>query len=72
MKQATSVKSQQPYTSLRSAFRYQKEFVTGCSCKEAEYVPPAGEKKAEATGQGTAASGSQAFRAPAQQPRQQP
>jgi hypothetical protein len=72
MKQATSVKGQQPYTSLRTAFRYQKEFVAGCSCKEAEYVPAAGEKKAEATGQGTAASGSQAFRSPAQAARQQP
>ena len=71
MKQATSVKSQQPYTSLRSAFRYQKEFVAGCSCKEAEYVPPAGDKKAEAPTAGPSASGSQAFRAPAV-PRQQP
>ncbi len=65
MKQATSVKSQQSYTSLRTAFRYQKEFVSGCSCKEAEYVPPAGDKKAEAPATGPAASGSQAFRAPA-------
>ena len=32
--------SQQPYTSLKTAFRYRKELVRGCSCKEAEYVAP--------------------------------
>ena len=37
--QAISAKSQQPYSSLKTAFRYRKEFVQGCSCKEAEYVP---------------------------------
>ena len=42
MEQATSVKSQLPYTQLKTAFRYRKEYVQGCSCKEAEYVPPAG------------------------------
>ncbi len=42
MEQAMSVKSQEPYTRLKTAFRYRKEFVQGCSCKEAEYVPPAG------------------------------
>ena len=51
--------SQQPYTSLKSAFRYRKEFVQGCSCKQAEYKPGP-EKKAEAppatfTGTGRAA-----------------
>ena len=30
---------QQPYTSLKTACRYRKEFVQGCSCKQAEYVP---------------------------------
>jgi hypothetical protein len=39
VEQAVSVSSQQPYTSLKSAFRYRKEFVQGCSCKEAEFVP---------------------------------
>ncbi len=54
--QALSHKSQQPYTSLKSAFRYRKEFVAGCSCKQAEYVPqgtsPAGAsgKRADAGG----------------------
>ena len=55
IKQAMSVKSQTPYTSLKSAFRYTKEYVQGCSCKEAEYVPTAGEKKAEAPSAGGAA-----------------
>ena len=36
--------TQQPYTSLKTALRYRKEFVQGCSCKEAEYTPPEGEQ----------------------------
>ena len=43
VEQMLSSKTQQPYTSLKSAFRYRKEFVQGCSCKQAEYVPSAGE-----------------------------
>ncbi len=39
MEQAVSFKSKQNYSSLRTAFRYRKEFVQGCSCKQAEYVP---------------------------------
>lgn len=31
--------TQEPYTKLKTAFRYRKEFVQGCSCKQAEYVP---------------------------------
>ena len=42
MEQAMSLKAQEPYTRLKSAFRYRKEYVQGCSCKEAEYLPPAG------------------------------
>ena len=42
MEQAMSLKAQEPYTRLKAAFRYRKEYVQGCSCKEAEYVPPAG------------------------------
>jgi Protein of unknown function (DUF2865) len=45
---AVSVKSQSNYTSLKSAFRYRKEFVHGCSCKEAEYQVGAGERRADA------------------------
>ena len=33
-----------PYTSLKSAFRYRKEYVQGCSCKQAEYKPGPGEE----------------------------
>ena len=66
MEQAMSMKNQTPYVGLKVAFRYRKELVQGCSCKEAEYVPPAGDanKKAEAGMPATAASASQAFRAP--------
>jgi hypothetical protein len=47
--QAVALKTQEAYTKLKAAFRYRKEFVNGCSCKEAEYVPAAGtvDKKAE-------------------------
>jgi hypothetical protein len=50
VEQMVSVQSQQPYTSLKSAWRYRKEFVQGCSCKAAEYQPQqaAPERKAEA------------------------
>jgi len=37
VEQMVSASTQQPYTSLKSAFRYRKEFVPGCSCKQAEY-----------------------------------
>jgi hypothetical protein len=50
VEQMVSVNTQQPYTSLKAAWRYRKEYVAGCSCKEAEYNPQqaGGEKKAEA------------------------
>jgi len=43
--QMVAVTSSQPYTDLSSAFRYRKEYVRGCSCKQAEFVPqtPSGE-----------------------------
>jgi hypothetical protein len=31
--------SQEPYTSLRTAFRYRKQLVQGCSCKQSEFHP---------------------------------
>ena len=31
--------SNEPYTQLKSAFRYRKEYVQGCSCKQSEYIP---------------------------------
>ena len=51
MDQAMSVNERRPYTSLKTAFRYRKEYVQGCSCKQAEYTPSPGdrgERKAEA------------------------
>ena len=48
IRQAVSAKSQTPYTNLKTAFKYTKEYVQGCSCKEAEYVPAAGDKRADA------------------------
>jgi hypothetical protein len=50
IKQAISVKTQQPYTSLRTAMRYQKEYVAGCSCKEAEYVAASEQPTSPAAG----------------------
>ncbi len=48
VEQMVSVATQQPYTSLKAAWRYRKEFVQGCSCKAAEYQPAqAGDRKAE-------------------------
>ncbi|HUS96269.1 MAG TPA: DUF2865 domain-containing protein [Hyphomicrobiaceae bacterium] len=38
--QMVSQKTQEPYKSLRTAFKYRKEVVQGCSCKMTEYVPP--------------------------------
>jgi hypothetical protein len=38
--QSVALRTQEPYTTLKSAFRYRKELVPGCSCKEAEYAPP--------------------------------
>ena len=46
--QAVSIKGQANYTALKTAFRYRKEYVHGCSCKEAEYQPGAGERRADA------------------------
>lgn len=45
MDQSISFRDQQPYTSLKTAFRYRKELISGCSCKEAEYQDP--DKRAE-------------------------
>ena len=45
--QAISAKGQTNYTALKTAFRYRKEYVHGCSCKEAEYQAGAGERRAD-------------------------
>jgi len=50
VEQMVSAASQQPYTNLKTAWRYRKEYVPGCSCKAAEFQPSAAgvDKKAEA------------------------
>ena len=52
IEQAVSARNQSPYTSLKTAFRFRKEYVQGCSCKQAEFTPsPADrtpDRKAEA------------------------
>lgn len=53
IEQAVALKSQDPYTKLKVAFRYRKEFVNGCSCKEAEYLPANGVADKKAEGDGT-------------------
>ena len=47
VEQAMSVTTQQPYTSLKVAFRYRKEYVPGCSCKQVEFNPTLDKKAAE-------------------------
>ena len=47
VEQAVAMKDQEPYTKLKFAFRYRKEYVNGCSCKAADYVSPEGDKKVE-------------------------
>ena len=40
--QMSAARTNELYTQLKSAFRYRKEYVQGCSCKITEYVPEAG------------------------------
>ncbi len=47
--QMVSQRTQQPYTMLRTAFRYRKEFVPGCSCKAAEFLPEGSAQSAAAS-----------------------
>lgn len=42
MEQAVAARDNIPYTQLKTAFRYRKEYVDGCSCKMAEYKPEPG------------------------------
>lgn len=42
VEQMIGVNQSTPYTDLKQAFRYRKEFVPGCSCKQAEFVPDGG------------------------------
>lgn len=47
VEQAVAMKDQEPYTKLKFAFRYRKEYVNGCSCKAADYVPADGDKRVD-------------------------
>lgn len=57
--QMVAFNSSEHYTKLKTAFLYRKEFVNGCSCKQAEFVPqtamPAGKKVDATTGSTTPA-----------------
>jgi hypothetical protein len=58
VEQMVGVATNEPYTQLKTAFRYRKEFVQGCSCKEAEFVPAQskpGQQTGAAPGSGTGA-----------------
>ncbi len=56
MEQAVAARSNAQYTQLKTAFRYRKEYVAGCSCKMAEYtpepgaIPPGGAQQGDAGG----------------------
>lgn len=67
VEQALAMKDQEPYTKLKFAFRYRKEYVQGCSCRAADYVAPPGEadKKAENSAYGAAAQRQAAAAQPA-------
>lgn len=47
VEQAVAMKDQEPYTKLKFAFRYRKEYVNGCSCKAADYTPADGDKRVD-------------------------
>ncbi len=61
--QSVALKSQEAYTKLKVAFRYRKEFVNGCSCKEAEFVPASAtpDKKADGSQPGATSPKTSAF-----------
>ncbi|MFV0369202.1 MAG: DUF2865 domain-containing protein [Hyphomicrobiaceae bacterium] len=50
--QMVAYSDNQQYTKLKTAFLYRKEYINGCSCKQAEYVPqtpmPEGQKSGAA------------------------
>lgn len=39
VEQMVSVSTNEPYTQLKQAFLYRKQYVDGCSCKQAEFLP---------------------------------
>jgi hypothetical protein len=63
MEQAVEPRNNTPYTELKTAFLYRKQYVNGCSCKMAEYKPEPGMEPAGAAQGGDA--GGWAAQAPA-------
>jgi len=65
VEQAVSAKSRTVYATLKTAFRYRREFVQGCSCKQAEYQPAVagqpGDRRAETVSQPGQPPGAQPF-----------
>jgi hypothetical protein len=57
VEQMKSFGTQEAYISLKSAFRYRKEYVPGCSCKQAEYNPAAETEKLEKKAESPAPQG---------------
>ena len=51
-------RTNEPYKTMKSAFRYRKEYVAGCSCKQTEFVPDA--SAAQQSGSAAPAPGSPA------------
>ena len=54
MEQAVAASTNEPYTQLKTAFRYRKEYMAGCSCKVSEYQPAPGTLPALGATAGTA------------------
>lgn len=55
VEQMVAARSNEQYTHLKTAFRYRKEYVQGCSCKISEFVPEAGSPQQQGAAQpGTA------------------
>lgn len=57
MEQAVETRGNTPYTELKTAFLYRKQYVNGCSCKMAEYKPEPGAAAAGGAAPGGDASG---------------
>ena len=54
VEQMVSTQGNQLYTDLKTAFRYRKEYIRGCSCKLAEYTPegaPSGVQRSQTGGE---------------------
>jgi hypothetical protein len=49
--QMTAARTNEQYTHLKTAFRYRKEYVQGCSCKISEFVPEAGSPQQQGAAQ---------------------